>query len=72
MVMGISRPQNTSRRPLVKRHRLELKSGIRLFALTDPSRRAEARDVVVGGLKFTWSLPLAAGAGRGRDTDRRW
>ena len=24
--------------PLVKRHRLELKSGIRLFALTDPSR----------------------------------
>ena len=40
--------------------------------LADPSRRAETRDVVVGGLKFTWSLPLAAGAGRGRDTDRRW
>jgi porin len=40
--------------------------------LADPRRRTEARDVVVGGLKFTWSLPLAAGAGRGRGTDRRW
>jgi porin len=38
--------------------------------LADPRRRIEARDVVVGGLKFTWSLPLAAAAGR--DTDRRW